>query len=434
MAHVAALRAHGGDAAGRGHGLRRGRGGDRLRLASPTILERHGEKLRADAIVLADSTNWAVGEPALTTTLRGMIRVVVTVRALDHGIHSGMFGGAVPDAHHRPGAHARLAARRRRRGRGRRPASRARPPTWTSPRSSCARTPGCSTGCRPIGTRLAAVAALDQAVDHDDRHRRPVGGHLLQHPGADRRRQGLDAARPRRGPARGLRGCWSDHLRAHAPWGVAGRRAPRRRGRRLLRRRRRARSTTRRVPRSPTPGACRRSTSAWAGRSRSWRRSPRSSRTPRSWSPASRTPTRGRTAPTRACTSASSSGCASPRRVLLARLGVAAALTRVRWARPATPVGARRTAGAGGRWAGRAGRGQSLLVSPGSASIWSSATRAQRATSGSTVIWLTTRPCDQRLQRPDQVRQVDPVHRRAVADVLLQEARSAAREHARPGA
>ena len=64
----------------------------------PTILERHGEKLRADAIVLADSTNWAIGEPALTTTLRGMIRVVVTVTTLDHGIHSGMYGGAVPDA------------------------------------------------------------------------------------------------------------------------------------------------------------------------------------------------------------------------------------------------------------------------------------------------------------------------------------------------
>ena len=63
-----------------------------------TILERHGERLRADAIVLADSTNWAIGEPALTTTLRGMIRVVVTVTTLDHGVHSGMFGGAVPDA------------------------------------------------------------------------------------------------------------------------------------------------------------------------------------------------------------------------------------------------------------------------------------------------------------------------------------------------
>ena len=40
------------------------------------------------------------------------------------------------------------------------------------------------------------------------------------------------------------------------------------------------------------------------------------------------------------------------------------------------------------------------------------------------MIWLTTWPCGQVLQRPDQVRQVDPVHRRAVADVLLQERRS----------
>jgi acetylornithine deacetylase/succinyl-diaminopimelate desuccinylase-like protein len=63
-----------------------------------TILERHSEKLRADAIVLADGSNWDLGEPALTVTLRGTIRVVVTVRTLDHGVHSGMFGGAVPDA------------------------------------------------------------------------------------------------------------------------------------------------------------------------------------------------------------------------------------------------------------------------------------------------------------------------------------------------
>ena len=63
-----------------------------------TILERHSERLRADAIVLADSGNWDIGEPALTVTLRGLVRVVVTVTTLDHGIHSGQFGGAVPDA------------------------------------------------------------------------------------------------------------------------------------------------------------------------------------------------------------------------------------------------------------------------------------------------------------------------------------------------
>ncbi|MDQ1484079.1 MAG: cysteinylglycine-S-conjugate dipeptidase, partial [Actinomycetota bacterium] len=92
MAHVAALRAHAG-------GLPVGitvfvEGEEEIGSDSlGAILDRHGEKLRADAIVLADSANWAVGEPALTTTLRGLIRVVLTVRTLDHGIHSGLFGG-----------------------------------------------------------------------------------------------------------------------------------------------------------------------------------------------------------------------------------------------------------------------------------------------------------------------------------------------------
>ena len=97
MAHLAALRAHRDSLPVGVTVFVEGEeeiGSDSL----PTILERHGEKLRADAIVLADSTNWAIGEPALTTTLRGLIRVVITVTTLDHGIHSGMFGGAVPDA------------------------------------------------------------------------------------------------------------------------------------------------------------------------------------------------------------------------------------------------------------------------------------------------------------------------------------------------
>ncbi len=97
MAHVGALRAHAGSLPVSVTVFVEGEeeiGSESL----GTILERHGEKLRADAIVLADSTNWAVGEPALTTTLRGLVRVVLTVRTLDHAVHSGMFGGAVPDA------------------------------------------------------------------------------------------------------------------------------------------------------------------------------------------------------------------------------------------------------------------------------------------------------------------------------------------------
>jgi acetylornithine deacetylase/succinyl-diaminopimelate desuccinylase-like protein len=54
--------------------------------------------LRADAILVCDTGNVAVGVPTLTTSLRGMARVWVTVRTLRSAVHSGMFGGAAPDA------------------------------------------------------------------------------------------------------------------------------------------------------------------------------------------------------------------------------------------------------------------------------------------------------------------------------------------------
>jgi cysteinylglycine-S-conjugate dipeptidase len=62
------------------------------------LLARHHDDLRADVIVIADSTNWAIGAPALTTSLRGVFDFYVEVRTLDHALHSGMWGGIVPDA------------------------------------------------------------------------------------------------------------------------------------------------------------------------------------------------------------------------------------------------------------------------------------------------------------------------------------------------
>lgn len=58
----------------------------------------HGAMLAADVIVIADSGNWRVGTPALTTSLRGLISAIVEVQVLESGVHSGQFGGAVPDA------------------------------------------------------------------------------------------------------------------------------------------------------------------------------------------------------------------------------------------------------------------------------------------------------------------------------------------------
>jgi len=58
----------------------------------------HADLLRADAILVCDTGNAAVGQPAATISLRGMVNVVVTVRTSVFEVHSGMFGGAAPDA------------------------------------------------------------------------------------------------------------------------------------------------------------------------------------------------------------------------------------------------------------------------------------------------------------------------------------------------
>jgi cysteinylglycine-S-conjugate dipeptidase len=70
-------------------------------IGSPTLtvlLEEHRADLAADVFVIADSDNWSVGHPAFTTSLRGIAECIVEVRTLDHGLHSGVYGGVVPDA------------------------------------------------------------------------------------------------------------------------------------------------------------------------------------------------------------------------------------------------------------------------------------------------------------------------------------------------
>ncbi|MEU4042006.1 dipeptidase [Streptomyces antibioticus] len=60
--------------------------------------EAHPELLAADAVVIGDAGNFRVGLPTVTSTLRGMTMLRVSVDTLAGNLHSGQFGGAAPDA------------------------------------------------------------------------------------------------------------------------------------------------------------------------------------------------------------------------------------------------------------------------------------------------------------------------------------------------
>lgn len=95
--HLAAFRAHGGNPP---VGVTVFVEGEE-ESGSPSLnrlLAAHRDRLAADVIVIADSDNWTADIPALTVSLRGLADCVVEVATLDHGLHSGLWGGVVPDA------------------------------------------------------------------------------------------------------------------------------------------------------------------------------------------------------------------------------------------------------------------------------------------------------------------------------------------------
>jgi acetylornithine deacetylase/succinyl-diaminopimelate desuccinylase-like protein len=64
----------------------------------PFLIEGHKDLLAADVVGVADGGNWRTSVPALETSIRGVVDCRITVRVLDLAVHSGSFGGPIPDA------------------------------------------------------------------------------------------------------------------------------------------------------------------------------------------------------------------------------------------------------------------------------------------------------------------------------------------------
>jgi acetylornithine deacetylase/succinyl-diaminopimelate desuccinylase-like protein len=62
------------------------------------FVEKNPELFQADVMIIADMGNMIAGQPVLTSMLRGHVQCIVETKAFDHPLHSGVFGGAAPDA------------------------------------------------------------------------------------------------------------------------------------------------------------------------------------------------------------------------------------------------------------------------------------------------------------------------------------------------
>lgn len=72
-------------------------------IASPNLppyLDEHKEKLAADVVLISDTALLEPGKPAICIGLRGLCSLEVTVHTANTDLHSGTFGGGVPNALH----------------------------------------------------------------------------------------------------------------------------------------------------------------------------------------------------------------------------------------------------------------------------------------------------------------------------------------------
>jgi acetylornithine deacetylase/succinyl-diaminopimelate desuccinylase-like protein len=64
------------------------------------LLEARRDRLACDVIVITDTTMWAADVPSMCTGMRGLAEADIDLRGPERDLHSGSFGGAVPNPLH----------------------------------------------------------------------------------------------------------------------------------------------------------------------------------------------------------------------------------------------------------------------------------------------------------------------------------------------
>jgi acetylornithine deacetylase/succinyl-diaminopimelate desuccinylase-like protein len=64
------------------------------------LLRRQRERLRCDVVVVSDTGMWAADVPSMCVGMRGVVAAEISLRGADRDLHSGSFGGGVPNPLH----------------------------------------------------------------------------------------------------------------------------------------------------------------------------------------------------------------------------------------------------------------------------------------------------------------------------------------------
>lgn len=66
----------------------------------PAFMEANADKLVTDVVIISDTSLLSKGKPAISTGLRGLCSLEVAIHTANTDLHSGTFGGGVPNALH----------------------------------------------------------------------------------------------------------------------------------------------------------------------------------------------------------------------------------------------------------------------------------------------------------------------------------------------